>query len=131
VTPVEELVARLRKHSQLRFTSSSSSVEIEAPSTDGFPVSLHATSSDYVVHYDGWHEHFASGAAALDCVSFAYSGQCRLAVTYRGSFAVKWVLESRVDGAWRPDSEVGHFLVPFWLRPRVVHRQNPVLLAPA
>jgi hypothetical protein len=82
------------------------------------------------VRFDDWHDHFASGEEALDWVGFAYSGQCRLAITYRGRLAVKWVVESFGDGQWIAEREFGHILVPFWLSPRIVYRQNPNLLAP-
>jgi hypothetical protein len=128
--PIDELVERLREHPELRFVSTPSSVKIEAPSSEGFSVALYAATKEFVVHYDGWHEHFTSGREALDCVAFAYSGECRLAITYRGRVPVKWVVESLEDGTWRADSEVGQFFVPFWFRARVEYRQNPVRLKP-
>jgi hypothetical protein len=106
-------------------------VEIDAPSSDGFAVCLRAAPNDYVVHFEGWHEHFSSADEALECIAFAYSGKCRLAITYRGRTPVKWVLESLEDDNWVADSEVGHFLIPFWRRPRVVYRQNPKALEAA
>src|SRR4051812_10553142 len=125
--PIEELKKKLAKHPELKFTSTRTSVTVAAPS-GGFSVSFHASSPYYIVHFDGWHEHFNSIGQALDCFAFAYSGECRLAVTYRGRAPVKWVLERMKEGRWQVDSEVGHFLVPFWLRPHVLYKQNPNLL---
>jgi hypothetical protein len=67
----------------------------------------------------------------LNCVAFAFSGHARLAITYRGNTAVKWVLEHLVNGDWRPASETGNLLVPFWQEAHVVYRQNPTLINPA
>lgn len=130
MNPIDELVKRLAKHPDLRYTATATRVEIESPTSEGFAVCLHASGSEYVVSFDGWHEHFVSGEEALNCVAFAYSGRCRLAITYRGRVPVKWAMESAHDGQWTGDSEVGHFFVPFWSRRRVVYRHNPNLLAP-
>ena len=126
--PIQELKGRLARHSDLRLTVTDSSITVFAPSPTGFSVSLHASPKEYVVHFDGWHEHFASADEALECFAVAFSGKSRLAVTYRGRTPVKWVLEHLDEGVWRADSEVGHFLVPFWFRPRVVHLKNPNVL---
>jgi|SRR5712671_6990855 len=126
--PIERLKAKLAKHPELKFTSTRTSVKVAAPS-GGFSVSLYASPEDYVVHFDGWHQHFSSTDQALDCFAFAYSSECRLAITYRGGTPVKWVLEYLKEGRWQVDSEVGHFLIPFWLRPHVVYKQNPNLLS--
>ena len=91
-------------------------------------MSFRRSPNEFVVHFDGWHEHFESVERALDCFAFGFSGKARIAVTYRGRIPVKWVLESLDDDGWHADSEVGHFLVPFWFRPKVVYRQNPNLL---
>jgi len=100
-----------------------------APTTpDGFAVSFHASSNEFVVHFDGWHEHFESAQPALDCFAFAFSGKARLAITYRGRTPVKWVLEHLDEDGWHADSEVWHFFVPFWFRPTIVYRQNPNVL---
>ncbi|HZI81443.1 MAG TPA: hypothetical protein VFD69_18110 [Vicinamibacterales bacterium] len=129
MNPIDELVERLARHPGLRFTATATVVEIESPTSEGFAVRLQAAKSEFIVAFEGWHEHFESGEEALNCVAFAYSGRCRLAVTYRGRIPVKWVMESWDDGRWIADSEVRHFVVPFWLRRRVVYRQNPNLLS--
>jgi hypothetical protein len=128
---IEELKKKLAKHPELTFTATQTSVDVAAPSGGGFSVSLRAASQDYIVYFDGWHEHFDSADKALECFAFAYSGECRLAITYRGWIPVKWVLEYLEEGRWQADSEVGHFFIPFWIRPRVVYKQNPNLLSPA
>jgi hypothetical protein len=129
--PIQALKNRLARHSELRFTSTATSVFVEPPTDDGFAVSLLSSPNDYVVHFDGWHEHFSTPEKALDCFAFGFSGKARVAITYRGRTPVKWVLEHLNEGEWRADSEVGHFFIPFWLRPRVVYRQNPDLLPTA
>lgn len=126
--PIQEIKKRLAQHPELQFTATGNSIAVAAPSPEGFAVSLHSGSGEFVVHFDGWHEHFDSAESALECFAFAYSGKARLAITYRGRTATKWVLEHLGENGWHADSEVGQFLVPFWLSPRVVYRQNPNLL---
>ena len=129
MNPIDELVQQLAKHPELTYKATATSVTIDAPTAEGFQVRLSASRHEYVVGFDGWHEHFTSAEEALNCVTFAYSGRCRVATTYRGRIPVKWVLEYLDGDLWVADSEVGHFFVPFWLRPRVMYRQNPKLLA--
>jgi hypothetical protein len=131
MNPIQELKEKLAKHPELSFIATPTSITVEPPSASGFSVSFEASSDEYVVHFDGWHEHFDSAEAALECFSFAFSGECRIAITYRGRSPVKWVLEYLEDGQWRADSEVGLFFMPFWVRPRVVYKQNPSLLGAA
>ena len=129
--PIQQLKQRLERHPELKFRITSNSVVVGSPSVNGFGVSFHASSLAYVVHFDGWHEHFVSADDALDCFAFAYSGRCRLAVTYRGRVPVKWVLEHFNGVEWLTESEVGHFFVPFWRKARVEYRQNPDVLRAA
>jgi hypothetical protein len=126
--PIREIKDRLADHPELRFTATDDSITVQAPTPDGFAVSFIRLSNAFLVHFDGWHEHFESAGPALECFAFGFSGKARVAVTYRGRIPVKWVLEYLEDDRWHIDSEVGHFLVPFWLRPKIVYRQNPNLL---
>src|SRR5258705_13548018 len=129
--PIARLKERLSQHPQLRFEATTSSIDVQAPSPDGFAVGLRVAPPGYIVSFDGWHEEFSSPEEALDCVAFAFSGESRLAVTYCGAMPVKWVLEFWRDAQWQPESETGRLLQPFWLPRRVVYRQNPNLLPPA
>ena len=56
VNPIDELVKRLAKHPDLRFTATATRVEIESPTPEGFAVCLHASASEYVVRHSGPHE---------------------------------------------------------------------------
>ena len=74
--------------------------------------------------FDGWHEHFDTEEEALNCFEFGLSGNCRLKVVYRGSFAHRWTLESKTDSGWREDSTTGLLVFPFWRRRRAVYLTN-------
>lgn len=47
-----------------------------------------------------------------------------LKVVYRGSFAHRWILESKTDEGWQWHSTTGLLVFPFWRRPRVVYLSN-------
>jgi hypothetical protein len=65
---------------------------------------------------------------AIDLFGFGLSKACRLAVTYRGSTATKWVVESlQEDGRWVPVSELGLLLLPFWRGKRIEYKQNNII----
>jgi hypothetical protein len=90
----------------------------------GFAVSLTEGTDEWVVRFDGWHEHFTSEDEALNCFAFGLSDRCRLRVLYRGSFPYRWTVEERTEHGWRDDSTTGLMLFPFWRRSRTEYRQN-------
>ena len=111
------------------YSHTSSSIEIARQDEFGFGVDLRTGSKGFTVFFEGWHEEFTSEDEAVSCVTFGLSEACRLAVTYRGQMPVKWTVESRKGDRWSADSETGLLWVPFWLRKRVVYRQNRWLSA--
>jgi hypothetical protein len=124
---VERITKRLRRHPELVYRVSGGMVTVEPPTTDGFPVSLTEGAGEWVVGFDGWHEHFTSEDEALDCFAFGLSDRCRLRVHRRGSFPYRWTVEERTGDGWRADSTTGRLSFPFWRRPWVEYRQNAVL----
>lgn len=131
MNPIAQIKEKLARHPQLRYVETPTSIEVEAPSEDGFCVGLELAPNSYTVYFDGWHEHFNTVEEALNCFAFAFSGQSRLAITYRGATAVKWILEHLREGQWFPASETGLLFIPFWRPIRIVHRQNPNFMRPA
>jgi len=124
VSAIEEIKARLGRVPDVRFTESSTSIDVQPRDEAGFHVGLVLEDDGFVVYFDGWHERFDSEEEALDCFAFGLSDACRLCVVYRGSTPTKWIVESQEDGAWVQDSETGLMLVPFWRARRIVHKQN-------
>jgi hypothetical protein len=119
----------LSRYPAVRFSEARDEITIPPADAAGFLVSARALRSGFVVHFEGWHEEFASAEEALDCVTFGLSPQCRLAVVLRGKMAVKWTVESLKGDTWTGDSEVGILLQPFWRRSRCVYRQNHLIPA--
>ena len=105
------------------------STTVEPLTADGFPVSLTEGAGEWVVAFDGWHEHFTSEDEALNCFAFGLSDRCRLRVHFRGSYPHRWTVEHRTGAGWREDSTTGRLFFPFWRRSRVEYRQNSVLTA--
>ncbi len=127
VTAIEEIKERLKKYPELKYNVSGSTITIAAPSPDGFSVSLIEGTSEWIVHFDGWHEHFDSKDAALNCFAFGLSDECRLEITLRGKFSYRWTVQSKTDNGWESDSTTGLIFFPFWRRKRVEFRRNNVL----
>jgi hypothetical protein len=124
---IEEVKTRLSKYPDTRYSETPESIEIHPANDSGFSVGLMVSGGRYTVWFEGWHEEFESSAEALNCFAFGLSEACRLAVTYRGETAVKWVVESRRDGTWVADSEVGLLVAPFWRRATVTRKQNHLI----
>jgi len=98
---------------------------------DGFDVWLYPAHNQWIVGYDGWHEHFASVEQAMACFLDAFSGELRLRVSLRGRHAHSWTLEARNGETWRPVSTTGRLFFAFWRRRRIEYRQNrPVSIPP-
>jgi hypothetical protein len=105
--------------------------EIKNPTPDGFVVGFEWLAAQFIVRFDGWHDHFESAERAPDCLAFGFSGRARIAVTYRGRIPVKWVLEYVENDEWRADSEVGRLFVPLVAAQGCVSTESQPARAPA
>jgi len=123
----EQIAERLNRHPELTYHVTDRTIAVDAPTSNGFAVSLTKGMDGWVVAFDGWHEHFKSEEEALNCFVFGLSDRCRLQVCYRGSFPYRWTLEEQADDSWREVSTTGLLFFPFWRRPRVEYRQNDVI----
>jgi hypothetical protein len=122
---IAEIEVKLQKYSDVSYESTQDSITVHAQEEDGFAVACHVDDeSRFTVSFDGWHETFRTPVEALNCFAFGLSGECRLVVELRGQVATKWIVQSKRDGSWVTDSEVGLILIPFWRRKRIVYRQN-------
>src|SRR5208337_912178 len=121
----QTIADRLRDHHpSLPTRVEGDTITVEPRDEDGFTVWLSDVGGSYTVGFDGWHEEFDSEQEALKCFAFGLSGDCRLKIVLRGSFAYRWTVESKMNGAWHEDSTTGLLVFPFWQRPRVVYRTN-------
>jgi hypothetical protein len=115
------------KHPDLQFTDSGLSIVVHASKPLGFDVGITGGSGQWIVSFDGWHEHIPSDEAALKCFAFGFSDHCRLRVSLRGDFAYKWTMESLEGGQWVEDSTTGLLLFPFWRAGRTEYRGNGLI----
>jgi len=128
MSPSRQLVDRLFEHHAHTVHVSGDTIAIDLENANGFVVSLVERGDEWVVHFDGWHEHFASEDEAVRCVLFGLSRECQLRVEYRGSIARRWTVEAKTETGWREKSTVGLFFFPFWRRARIEYRQNDLNL---
>ena len=124
---IEVVLSWLRSRPDVSLRSTEHSVAIEPHEPSGFHLELIQRGAEHwTVYFEGWHEEFSSENGALRCLAFGLSEECRLRIERRGNIPVKWSVESREDGTWISDSEVGLFH-PFFWRPRSVeYRSNRV-----
>lgn len=127
MSAIDELKNKLARYPGVRYTESSDAIEVCPTDKSGFSVCLRVVSTAFSVNFEGWHEHFDSKDAALDCVGFGLSEACRLCVVYRGSTPTKWIVESRQGDSWIQDSATGLLFTPFWRARRIEYRQNHLL----
>ena len=124
---IDEIKARLSKYPNARYECSGSSISVFPSSDNGFTVGLDVNKSQYTVYFNGWHEEFQNEDEALECFAFGLSDECRLRECRRGNFAYRWTVESKQNGNWLADSEIGLFLFPFWKPKKVYYLQNNLI----
>lgn len=124
---VEQILERHRRHPDAAYRVSGRMITIDPTTANGFLVSLEEGSDEWIVSFEGWHEHFQSEDDALNCFAYGLSERCRLRIDYRGSFAHRWALEERSDDGWREESVTGLLFYPFWRRHRVEYRWNSII----
>lgn len=125
MTAIEEIRARFeRKHPILNFVVQGNSLTVPAFHENGFDVILLESDRDWMVSYDGWHEHFDNKEDALGCFGFAFSEKCRLKVFLCGDSPYKWTVETIENGNWTEMSTTGLIPFTFWRRKKVVYKQN-------
>jgi hypothetical protein len=129
VDPIRDIRERFHKYPAARFEEGIGYIRYLPDSSDGFSISFHINESEYVVSYDGWHEHFQDVESALNCFAFGLSDACRLKVVSRHGTPHKWIVESRANGDWALESETGLIFFPFWRRPKIEYRQNSLIKA--
>lgn len=128
VNAIEEIKRRLEKYPTLRFRGDNRSITVDAPSPEGFSLSLTSSNDEYVVSFNGWHENFKSDAEALNCFAMGLSDQCRLKVVRRGKTEYKWTLEYWNRDGWCEESTTGLLVFPFWQKAEIVYRQNSIIV---
>ena len=119
-TAFERTLERSSQKGQTGFAMS------QAPGTAS-PWELLIQDGEYVVSYEAWHEHFDEAISAIRCFAFGLSKTCRLKIISRGKQPHKWIVESLQDSEWVVDSTMGLMIYPFWRKPRVEYRQNPLM----
>jgi hypothetical protein len=127
MSAIEAVRVKLQSHPQLQYEHTASSITVAPETADGFPVSLFANGTSFVVGFGGWHEHFDSESEAINCFAFGLSDQCRLRVTSRGDTDYRWTVQHVVYGNWCDDSETGLLFFPFWRRRRERFHQNRII----
>ena len=124
MTPIERISQQLAKYSVLKYAVTDSSVTVPRQDENGFEVSFQIDGDRYQVNLGGWHEHFDDVEEALRCFSFGLSTDCRLKITYRGSFPYIWTVQSAENGVWVDDSSTCLLIFPFWKAKKFEFKQN-------
>jgi hypothetical protein len=102
----------------------SSHVSVQPRDKQGFAVSLSVMAGQYTVSFDGWHEDFSDEHEAVACFMFGLCSRCRLRVTRRWGMSCAWTVEKKDGDTWRPISETGLLLAPWWAKKSFGYLQN-------
>ncbi len=122
---IAEIVNKLSKFPAITPIYDKYSVTVEPSQKNGFEVSIDAEGrSEFIVAFDGWHEHFSEPAEAIDCFFFGLFGYCRIKVSVRGNSTHKWELQSFNNGKWETDSTTGFLFFYYWREKSVSYLQN-------
>ncbi len=99
---IDRIVEKLAKYPDVRFLRKDSLLTIYAQTSNGFNVSIEQLPTEFVVAFEGWHEHFKDEADALNCFVFGLSEECRLRIVSRGGIDCCWIVEALKEGNWIP-----------------------------
>jgi hypothetical protein len=115
---IEEIIAKLQKYPDAKYQIGSDYIRVFPGSENGFQVKLIAAKNRYTVHFNGWHETFASEVEALNCFAFGLSTECRLKECRRGRMAYQWAVEYKKESAGLKTAQRGCFFMGFGAGPK-------------
>lgn len=124
---IEDIKRRLVKYPHVKYRVSENSITILPTSERGFEISFFADSETFTVFFEGWHEEFEDREAALECLAFGLSTDCRLKADSRGRFPYRWTVEFREDQKWKEEGTTALFFFPFWRRKTEQFLQNDLI----
>ena len=97
---IDDLKARLEGRSDVSVEVKDDWLTVRCPAARGYEVSFWEADDEWVVFYEGWHEHFDSPEKAVQCFWDGLTGDYRIKVFKRGGKAYRWTLEIKSDGRW-------------------------------
>jgi hypothetical protein len=127
MTAIEIIKEKLNKYPHVKYKIKGSHIEILPMDETGFAVSLEENNGEYIVFFEGWHEHFTNQQEAINCVAFGLSDSCRLKVIRRSGKPYKWIVEHFNNGTWKKDSETGLLIFSFWKKRTKKIYQNKII----
>jgi len=120
----ETIKAQLSRYGSITVEHDGEWLVVKPPSETGFTVSFYDHGDDFIVFYDGWHEHFKDVQRAIKCFVLGLTDAVRVTRYARGSCSCKWICECRTHGDWVPLGTTCRLLVPFWRRRTISVHQN-------
>ncbi len=122
---IKNIVGKLNKYPDLTPIIDSNAVSVAPSQPNGFSVSLEICGNDeFIVYYDGWHDHFSDSNEAADCFVYGLIGECRLKVSMRGAQTYRWDLQTKQKDRWVTDSTTGLLLFAFWQKKSIQYLSN-------
>lgn len=130
MAPHHNLVDKLKRHPELRYSERPGQVRVEAPEPNGFALELHSSHDCWTVYLGeaGFHETFSSADEVMNFIAWCYSGGARVREFWRGSSPQKAILEAYEDGDWQEISLTGYFVFQFWMEQKEIVFTNPKIL---
>lgn len=126
----ETIRTKLDKYTGFDAEVGETHIIIACQNAESFDVSFHAEGDNFLVGFDGWHEHFDAEDDALNCFAFGLSKECRLKVVKRGQMECSWTVQSQESEVWVDDTTTGLIFIPFWRSAQVEYRQNTIMKKP-
>lgn len=126
MSPVEQIVMKLRKYPWIKYEATEKSIEVQGLDENGFPVSFMEEGAEFTVYLGPCHWHFEDLNEALDYFGFGLSKKCRLREVIRGR-PYKWIVEQRTDTGWSQVNMTGLLFFRFWKRREEKIFQNDLI----
>ncbi len=123
----EAILAKLDRYTGIDVGVGDAHIVVTCQNPESFDVSIHAQGEQFLVGFDGWHEHFDAKSDALNCFAFGLSQECRLKVVKRGKMECSWTVQAFKDDAWFDDTTTGLIFIPFWRTAQIEYRHNVII----
>lgn len=129
MTTIKKIISKLQKYPNIKYEIDMDTINVLPESEEGFLVWLTETSHDLTVGFEGWHEHFEleNEKDALNLFALGLSDDCRLKISYRGSFSHRWTAEMKNDDGWVQIGTTGILFFPFWKKKQEKYCYNKYL----
>jgi hypothetical protein len=121
---IKQIEDVLKKHPGIPYQIENNTISVDPKSADGFCVWLTCNEAEYIIGYEGWHQHFTDIQDALEWFWNGLTNKYRLKVKSASGKPYSWTTEILEDGKWLSCGLTSLIMLAFWKKKTVSYLQN-------